>query len=322
VTAPAAPLRSDAITREALAAIAFALVLWTTNVVFVREAGDDIVQFTAWRMIFAIPVLAVIAIAMRRPNGGFAARPARAPLSPAVRVAMVAIGVLFGFSALLNFVALNETTLVDVGVIHSLQPAVVALVAGRYLGEHVDWRLVAKASVAILGAMAVAIASIGQGTWSLHGDMYAVAGLGLNCVWFLAGRWIRTRTEIDATDYMLVVFTTSAVVVTLLALTQGGLGTSGPIVGWAAATALFGTVGHTLVAWAHRFVPAAVSSLFLLSQPIMIAVLAWIAFGESIGPLHVVGGVLVLGALAVIVGRAPDEGPPVAAELPDARDES
>ena len=47
-------------------------------------------------------------------------------------------------------------------------------------------------------------------------------------------------------------------------------------------TALFGTVGHTIVAWAHRYVPAAVSSLFILSQPALIAILAWVAFDETL----------------------------------------
>jgi drug/metabolite transporter (DMT)-like permease len=316
---PAQPA-SALVSREALFAIAVALVLWTTNVIFVREADGDILGFTTWRMIFAVPVLIPIALYTRRSANG-AARTAKVATTPGVRLAMVLVGMLFGFSALLNFVSINETTLVNVGVIHSLQPAVVALFAGRYMGEHVDWRLMARSSVAILGAFLVAAASSGQGTWSLHGDVLAVIGLLLNSVWFLAGRWIRSRTEIDATDYMLVVFTTSAVLLSTIAFLDGDrLAASSAVIGWAAITALLGTVGHTLVAWAHKWVPASVSSLFLLSQPVMIAVLAWIVFDEALVPLQILGGAIVLGALAGIVTRA-GEPAPVAAELPDARDD-
>ena len=72
-------------------------------------------------------------------------------------------------------------------------------------------------STAIGGAVLVAAASGGVGTWSLHGDLLAVLGLALNSIWFLAGRWVRTRTDIDATTYMLVVFGTGAA--TLLVIT-------------------------------------------------------------------------------------------------------
>ena len=80
-----------------------------------------------------------------------------------MQVGLVGVGVLFGISALVNFVALNETTLVNVGVIHALQPAVVAGLAGRYLGERVDWKLFAWVMVAIGGASLVAAASAGVG---------------------------------------------------------------------------------------------------------------------------------------------------------------
>ena len=189
-------------------------------------------------------------------------------------------------SALVNFVAINETTLVNVGVIHALQPAVVAALAGRYLGERIDRRLLVWVSTAIGGAVIVAAASGGVGSWSLHGDLLAVLGLALNSIWFLAGRWVRTRTSIDATTYMLVVFGTGAATLLVISTLAGrGLGTSSTTLYLAAMTALFGTVGHTIVAWAHRYVPAAVSSLFILSQPALIAILAWIAFDETLSAL-------------------------------------
>jgi drug/metabolite transporter (DMT)-like permease len=315
------PAALDAVPRRALGVVVVAIVLWTSNVFFVRRA-DDILVFTTWRMFLAIPVLAVTAAGLRVRSSPDAV-PSRAQLSRSVQIGLLGVGALFGVSALVNFVALNETTLVNVGVIHALQPAVVAGLAGRYLGERVDRRLLLWVGVAIGGAIAVAAASSGVGTWSLHGDLLAVLGLGLNSLWFLAGRWVRTRTDIDATTYMAVVFTTGAVTLLVITTAAGrSLGIDRSTLVLAGMTALFGTIGHTLVAWAHRFVPAAVSSLFILSQPALIAILAWIAFDESLSVLHIVGGIVVLASLArIVTSTGGDEVPPTPpGDLPDQRD--
>lgn len=291
--------------RRALLILVGVLVLWTSNVLWARQAGGDVPGFTTWRMILAVPVLGVLLLAQRGQRPPDHMPDARPHGDAAVRAVVVATGVLFGVSAFVNFVSINETTLVNVGVIHALQPAVIAVVAGRYLGEHLDWSLIARASVAILGTLLVAAGSIGEGSWSLHGDLLAVAGLFLNCAWFVAGRWTRTRTTIDATSYMTMVFGAAAVTLTIGMLLFGrGLGVSGAILGFAALTAIVGTIAHTIMAWLHRYVPVSVSSLFLLSQPAMIAVVAWVAFGEAITPLQVVGGAVVTGALAGIVARS------------------
>jgi drug/metabolite transporter (DMT)-like permease len=309
--------------RRALAGVVVAILLWTSNVLFVRKA-DDILVFTTWRMVLAIPVLGATAALVRLRPTTISAPAPKAPLSRTVQLGLLGIGALFGISALVNFLAINETTLVNVGVIHALQPALVAVLAGRYLGERVDRSLTLWVGTAIGGAVLVALASGGVGTWSLHGDLLAVLGLVLNCVWFLAGRWVRTRTHLDATTYMLVVFGTGAVTL-LLATTAAGrsLDAGSTTLFLAAMTALFGTVGHTVVAWAHRYVPAAVSSLFILSQPVLIAVLAWIAFDEGLSALHLVGGTVVLLSLGRIVLGSGVEEPPGAppGDLPDARDQ-
>src|SRR5262245_43313259 len=91
--------------RRALGGVMVAIVLWTSNVLFVRKA-DDVLVFTTWRMLFAIPVLGVTAAVVRlRPSAVPA--PPRAPLSRTVQLGLLGIGVLFGVSALVNFVAIN-----------------------------------------------------------------------------------------------------------------------------------------------------------------------------------------------------------------------
>jgi drug/metabolite transporter (DMT)-like permease len=302
---PAGAVHLHEVPRRALLMLVLVLVLWTSNVMWARQAGDDVPGFTTWRMILAVPVLGVLLLAQRGQPRAEGIPGARHHGDAAMRAVVVATGVLFGISAYVNFLAINKTTLVNVGVIHALQPAVIAVVAGRWLGEHVDWSLVARVSVAIVGTVLVAAGSVGQGTWSLHGDLIAASGLVLNCGWFVAGRWARTRTTIDATSYMTTVFcAAAATLATGMLLTGRGLAVSWVILGFAALTAVVGTIAHTIMAWLHRYIPVSISSLFLLSQPALIAALAWIAFGESIAPIQIVGGAVVGGALAGIVLRS------------------
>src|ERR1044072_4935101 len=99
----------DGIPRRALGGVSVAIVLWTSNVLFVRKA-DDILVFTTWRMVFAIPVLGATAAVIRFRSSA-APSPARVPLTRTVQLGLLGIGSLFGISALVNFVAINETTL-------------------------------------------------------------------------------------------------------------------------------------------------------------------------------------------------------------------
>lgn len=67
--------------------------------------------------------------------------------------------------------------------------------------------------------------------------------------------------------------------------------------GWAvlAGMALVAQVaGQSLIAYAFARLPAAMSSVSLVLQPVLAAVFAWILLGESMTPLQMTGGVVVL----------------------------
>ena len=52
--------------------------------------------------------------------------------------------------------------------------------------------------------------------------------------------------------------------------------------------------GQTVIAYAFAHLPASLSSVSLLIQPLTAAVAAWIIFHEAIGPLQMAGGALLL----------------------------
>jgi drug/metabolite transporter (DMT)-like permease len=74
--------------------------------------------------------------------------------------------------------------------------------------------------------------------------------------------------------------------------------------GWAV---LFGLAwithagGQGLIAYALAHLPAAFSSVGLLVQPVAAAVLAWVLLAEPLGPVQILGGLVVL--MGIFVAR-------------------
>lgn len=55
--------------------------------------------------------------------------------------------------------------------------------------------------------------------------------------------------------------------------------------------------GQSLITYAMAHLPAGVSALTLLIQPVGAAIFAWILFGEALGPLQLAGGLVVLAGI-------------------------
>jgi drug/metabolite transporter (DMT)-like permease len=214
-------------------------------------------------------------------------------------------GAFFVSGAATAFAALNMTRLLDVTLIGSLQPVLIIAFAVAFLGEHAGREHVVRAVLAVVGVVIVAVSASSSGSWSLAGDVVAVVSLVCNSGWFLYGRIMRTRFPIDPFVFLLGTLSAAAVLVTPIALVEnGGPGISRRGLLFAACTMMSGTTAHTLVVWAHRYVPTSVSSPFLLGEAPIVAVGAWICFGESVGLLAAIGSVLVVASLWGIV-RAP-----------------
>ena len=69
--------------------------------------------------------------------------------------------------------------------------------------------------------------------------------------------------------------------------------------GWAACLGmgLMHVVGQGGVAWALGRLPASITAVTILIQPVVAAALGWAVFGETLAPIQAIGGILVLGAI-------------------------
>ncbi len=57
--------------------------------------------------------------------------------------------------------------------------------------------------------------------------------------------------------------------------------------------------GQVAITYALAYLPAAFSSLTLLLQPVVAAILAWILLSEPIGPMQAIGGLVVLAGIMI-----------------------
>jgi len=56
-------------------------------------------------------------------------------------------------------------------------------------------------------------------------------------------------------------------------------------------------MGQGLIAYAFAHLPASLSSVSLLIQPVMATLFAWVLFGEQVGPAQFLGGAVVLAGI-------------------------
>ncbi len=177
------------------------------------------------------------------------------------------------------------------------QPLFVAALSGVLLGERMRREAVPGAAIAVAGAMAIGLLSMGGEAGSVGGDLLALAGAA-----FMAGHWLcgrAARRTLPALGYMSLVYAMTSVCLALIAPFAGGVVLTRASLGGIAVLALVCTLGgHALMTFLLGFVSADVVSFALLGEPIGAALWALLLFGERV-PF----GVLV-GGVAVVVGLA------------------
>mgnify|MGYP002717076269 CR=1 FL=1 len=89
--------------------------------------------------------------------------------------------------------------------------------------------------------------------------------------------------------------------------------------GWSACVAmgLMHVTGQGGVAWALGKLPASLTAVTILIQPVVAGVLGWLVFGETLTPIQALGGALVLGAVVLAqVSARKKTGAPAKADAP------
>jgi drug/metabolite transporter (DMT)-like permease len=253
---------------------------------FAYAGGANVTGVLAARFALAGLVLAALMIATRRPW------PRGRPL--AVAIGMGAVG--YVGQALCFFSALNHASAGLVALLLYAYPTLVVLLSAAFLHE----RLTAMKLVLLAASFAGLALTLGGGQGTPTGIALGLAAAAFYSVYIVIGA--RELGNTDALASTTVVCLCAAVVLGLSALVSEPRFPA-TAQGWAAigAIAIVSTVVSILTFFAGlKRVGPAVASIVSTLEPVVTVGLAWLVLGETLTPLQLAGGALVLGCAAFL----------------------
>ncbi len=264
---------------------------WSAGNMMVREIALTALWLTFWRTTAGAVVYSGFLVARGR-------RLRWVDLKACIPVGIVAA---FWYAAF--FEALNSTTIANVTMAGALLPAVLFAVAARRYGEPITLWLLTMTGLALGGMALVQYGSSSVPTWSARGDVFALITLTLWAVSFVMTK--EARSKVGAVEFQTAVWIVGAVVMAPVAVISTGeiVLPSGVTWAWVMAMLLVPGTGHLLMTWAHRHVKLTVASMVTLAVAPLSMVGGAIFHDEFIVWEQVLGGVVVLGALTVVIRR-------------------
>ena len=286
MNAPAAPAPTRVETLAFLCLLAGGCAIAFAPI-FVRLSDAGPVASAFWRTAIAAPILWIWAL-RADPS------PARISLGP-----LAGAGIFFACDLGVWHWSIMYTSVANSTLLANLAPIFVTL-AGWVLWRRRVTRVFLVGMVTAIAGMFVLVGP----NFSIGGTRLAGDALGALTAVFYAGYMLSIKSARDAgaSTARLMAWSTT---ITAVALLPVALLSPQPMLpqgaqGWLvlAGLALVSQVlGQGLIAYAFAHLPASLSSVSLLIQPVMAALFAWALFGEAIGAAQFVGGAVVLAGI-------------------------
>lgn len=241
-----------------------------------------------WRFAFSLPLLLILTA---RPGAEGVGRPSKW---------MALAGLFFVLDLGFWHYGIVMTSVANATTLCNLTPVVVTAFAWIVWGQKPGRTFLFALALAMAGAFAMAAgADGGQGTNPLLGDAFSLSV----AVWY-AGYFLAVQAARRTAGAMRVTLWATALGLPLLLgaavllkedLTPETAGGWGALVG----LGVMHVIGQGGVAWALGRLPASVTAVTILVQPVVAAILGWILFAEALTPVQALGGALVLGAIVL-----------------------
>ena len=197
-----------------------------------------------------------------------------------------------------NFIALRYLQLDQTLSIMFSAPFLVALLAGPFLGERLDWRRWVAIGVGFGGVLLVTR----PGTGGIHpAALLMFAGALCYAVYGIMTRAL-ARTDSNETTLF---YTNLVGVVCMLPVLPFVWTPPQDALSWMLMLVLgfFGGLGHYLLILAHRLAPASVLSPFIYSQMIWMIALGYLVFGDVPNQWTLAGAAVVIGSGLYLIHR-------------------
>jgi len=276
----------------ALAALFGGAVCIALSPIWVRvsEVGPTASAF--WRVCLAVPLLWILF---------FSSRTEDKKIIPAQWGAMLAAGVAFAGDLAFWHWSIRFTSVANSTLLANLASIFVTLAAWILWKQRPRLLFLAGLAAALAGVGLLVRASLGFSPTALLGDGLGVVTALFYAWYLLSVKGLRDRGA--ATLQLMAVTTTlTAALLLPVALVSGETLLPATAAGWLKLIGLAWishSAGQGLIAFALAHLPAAFSSVGLLSQPVIAALFAWALLGESLSALQVAGGLVVLAGIAL-----------------------
>jgi len=244
-----------------------------------------------YRVFFALPFLWLVLLATPVKSNKIARtrRPTRL---------LALAGFFFSIDLVSWHWSIKYTTVANATLLANFAPLWVTLWAGRLFGERITRRFFIALGLAFIGAAVLMGASFQFSTRQLFGD-------GLSLITAIAyGSYMLTVKKLRETcppqEIMAWSGLFAAPVMFVVALASSETIVTSQLNGWLVLLGLAMVshfAGQGLIAYAFGHLPASLTSLNLLLQPVFAAVLAWTLLGQTLGIQQLLGAAIVLGAL-------------------------
>jgi drug/metabolite transporter (DMT)-like permease len=268
-----------------------AVTAWGIGPIFNKALSVSTSSIVFYRMLFGLPIMILMAYL----NGG--------SLNMAVIRKAALPGTIFGLSFITGFAAVKMTSVANATMVGTLQPVLVLFVAPKIFGEKITKKKSAFSVSAMIGVLVVVMAAASTSGAHLNGDLLAVLNVGIWTTYFVISKQ-RRNEGIHSWSFLAAVFFCAAIIVLPYgAITSNDLGAMHVsdwwyIVGMAVGP---GVVGHGMMTWAQGHIDVSLASMLGLISPVISSVLAWFFFEQSLTPLQLMGGVIVLASLTALV---------------------
>ena len=269
----------------AMLGFAAMLVRWAS------PASPLVVGF--YRMLFALPCVALLARGQGRPGTGRA------------RLWAVLGGCCFVLDLWMWHAALHLTSAANATLLVTIAPIWVAVVSVLWLKARLRRRFWVGVLLALAGALVLGLAKgarLGTGLGELLGALaslsYAAFALALG----------RARRELSAPVALFWVVTAGALFFGLLGLAQGETFTGFPARTWWALLTLglvVQVVAWWFITWGLGHVSTNLGAMGLMTQPVATVILGWLLLAEAVRPLQGLGMILVLAGIALCAFAPP-----------------
>jgi drug/metabolite transporter (DMT)-like permease len=252
------------------------------------EAGPTATAF--WRVALAVPVLWVLYLV--KPRAKAYRYSGKWPL-------LLAAGLAFAGDLAFWHASVVRTSVANSTLLANLASVFVTLAAWMLFRQRPTRLFVAGLGAALVGVTLLVHTSLAFSPTGLLGDAFGVVTAMFYAAYILAVKGLRDRGE-TTLQLMAVTTTLTALVLFPVALATGEQMPPSSAYGWSILLGLAlvsHAAGQGLIAYALAHLPAAFSSVSLLLQPVMAALFAWALLSESLVPLQVLGGIVVLAGI-------------------------